>query len=82
MMGACCGTTAIDSGDPTGTLITSNKPIMVTSGAGFSMIDSELTADHLNEALPRTDELGTKYVIAPSANGDFVKIVGMAFSRS
>jgi hypothetical protein len=50
---------------------------MVTAGAGYSMIDSELSSDHLNEALPRIDELGRKYVIVPSTNGDFVKIVGM-----
>jgi hypothetical protein len=55
---------------------------MVTAGAGYSMIDSELSSDHLNEALPRIDELGKKYVIVPSTMGDFVKVVGMTYHSS
>jgi hypothetical protein len=46
------------------------------------MIDSEMSADHLNEALRRVDELGKKYVLVPSTNGDFVKIVGMTWFLS
>jgi IgGFc binding protein len=74
--GPCCNSAAINGGDPTGTIISSNQPILVTSGAANSLIDSSISADHLSEALPRVDELGTKYVIIPSTDGDYVKIVG------
>jgi IgGFc binding protein len=52
---------------------------MVTSGTGCSMINLEQSTDHLNEALPRVDELGTKYVLVPSTNGDLAKIIGATF---
>jgi hypothetical protein len=74
--GPCCDSTSINGGDPSGSLITSNYPIFATSGAANSYIDSQMSADHVTEALPRVDELGTKYVIVPSTDGDYVKLVG------
>jgi IgGFc binding protein len=74
--GPCCNSVSINGGDPTGTLISSSQPIFVTSGAANSIINATLSADHLSEALPDVNELGTKYVIIPSTYGDYVKIVG------
>lgn len=72
----CCDSTTINGGDPTGTIVSASQPIFVTSGAANSLIDSNMSADHVTEALPSIDELGTKYVIIPTTDGDYVKIVG------
>ena len=73
----CCDSDTINGGDPSGTRVKSNQPILVITGAANSFIDSgTISADHLSEAVPRVDELGKEYVIAPSKDGDYVKIVG------
>ena len=74
--GPCCGQTALDGGDPTGSLVTSNYPIFVTAGAGLSCVDSCQSPDYVTESVPPISELGTIYVLVPSLYGDFVKVVG------
>ena len=76
IVGPCCGTKAVNGGDPTGTVIASSKSIFVTAGAAYTLVDNEMSDDHHNEALPPSDSLGTEYVVVPSTKGDLVKIVG------
>lgn len=68
------------SNDITGTKITSDKPIAVTSGSKCSIIPKELTngCDHLVEMLPPVNSWGKSFITYPletRKKGDLIRIL-------
>ncbi len=63
----------------TGTVITADKPIFVTSGAVVSSVGSLAGPSHLVTYLPPVEICGTDYVVAPvigRTTGDLLRILG------
>ena len=66
-------------GDITGTTISSDLPIFVTSGAGAASVGILYSPDGIMETLPSVDNIGCLYVVIPVAsrnNGDKIRIIG------
>ncbi len=74
------GDVVVLAGGPTGTLagsrITADAPIQVVAGAPCAAVpEGVLACDHLEEVVPATDALGTRYVVAPPP-GPLGNVVG------
>jgi IgGFc binding protein len=78
ILGQCCDANTLSSGDPTGTIISSNKPIFASSGVGNGLItvNGYNGGDYEMEMLPPLNELGMKYIVVSSMSGDLIKIIG------
>jgi len=57
---------AANNGDPTGTVVTADKPIEVFGGHDCTNIPANITAcDHLEEAMFPVDTLAKEYIVVP-----------------
>jgi hypothetical protein len=64
----------------TGSVVTSEKPVFVTSGSAWSSVGVLYFRDHLVATLPPVERLGTHYIIGASrtrTSGDAIKITGI-----
>ena len=88
LLGQPSSAAEVPHADLSGSILNADKPIQVLSSVPITAVPSpappsDCCGDHLEEALPPAEALGTKYLVLPpstakgSAFGHYVRLIGM-----